>query len=80
MTKKDENKPKTTSTTQSSKKEILYELMQESQIEEHKKVGALGKAGLLDQYEDEKTKYGRFDIEPSITKDEFEKILKDFLG
>lgn len=78
MTKKEESKPKKNTT--SSKKEILYELMQESPIEEHKKVGALGKAGLLDQYEDEKTKYGRFDIEPSITKDEFEKILKDFLG
>ena len=77
MTKKAETKTKNNT---SSKKMILYDLVQESNIEEHKKIGALGKAGLLDQYEDEKTKYGRFDIEPSITKDEFEKILKDFLG
>lgn len=76
-TKKDETKTKNNTT---SKKEILYNLVQDSEIEEHKIIGALAKAGLLDQYNDEKVKFGRFDIRPTITKAEFNKILKDFLG
>ena len=43
-------------------------------------MGALGKAGLIEQYVDEKSKFGRFDIEPTLTQAEFDKILKDFLG
>ena len=62
------------------KKEILYNLVQDSEIEEHKIIGALAKAGLLDQYNNEKVKIGRFDVDPTITKAEFNKILKDFLG
>lgn len=77
MTKKAETKTKNNA---SSKKMILYDLVQESNIEEHKIVGALAKAGLLAQYEDEKSKHGRFDLEPSITKTEFDKIIKNFLG
>lgn len=75
--KKDETKTKNNIP---SKKEILYNLVQDSEIEEHKIIGALAKAGLLDQYNNEKAKIGRFDVEPSITKAEFNKILKDFLG
>ncbi|WP_458454183.1 hypothetical protein [Methanobrevibacter sp.] len=76
-TKKEETKTKNNTT---SKKEILYNLVKDSEIEEHKIIGALAKAGLLDQYNDEKIKIGRFDIEPTLTKAEFNKILKDFLG
>ena len=43
-------------------------------------MGALGKAGLIEQYENEKLKYNRFNIEPTLTQAEFDKILKDFLG
>ena len=77
MTKKSEEKTKKEN---KKKKKILYELVEESKIEEHKIMGALGKAGLIEQYEDEKIKFGRFDIEPTLTQAEFDKILKDFLG
>lgn len=77
MTKKSEEKTKKENNSQ---KKILYELVEESEIEEHKIMGALGKAGLIEQYEDEKIKFGRFDVEPTLTKAEFDKILKDFLG
>lgn len=77
MTKKVEDKTKK---EKNSPKKILYELVKESEIEEHKIMGALGKAGLIEQYETEKVKYNRFDIEPTVTQDEFDKILKDFLG
>lgn len=76
MTKKSEEKTK----KENSPKKILYELVKESEIEEHKIMGALAKAGLIEQYEDEKTKFNRFDIEPTLTQAEFDKILKDFLG
>lgn len=80
MTKNDnkretvENKPKATF------KRVLVELVAESPEREFKIIGALAKAGLLSQYEHEKECLGRFDIEPSITEEEFEKILSDFLG
>lgn len=77
MTKKSEEKTKKENNTS---KRILYELVNESEIEEHKIMGALGKAGLIEQYVDEKIKFGRFDIEPTLTQAEFDKILKDFLG
>ncbi len=77
MTKKSEEKTKKEN---NSPKKILYELVEESKIEEHKIMGALGKAGLIEQYVDEKIKFGRFDIEPTLTQAEFDKILKDFLG
>jgi len=77
MTKKSEEKTKKEN---NSSKKILYELVQESELEEHKIIGALGKAGLINQYETEKVKYNRFDIEPTLTQAEFDKILKDFLG
>lgn len=77
MTKKAEEKTKKEN---NSPKKILYELVQESEIEEHKIMGALGKAGLIEQYNDEKIKFDRFDIEPTLTQAEFDKILKDFLG
>lgn len=77
MTKKAEEKTKKEN---NSPKKILYELVKESKIEEHKIMGALGKAGLIEQYEDEKIKFRRFDIEPTLTQAEFDKILKDFLG
>ncbi len=77
MTKKSEEKTKKEN---NSPKKILYELVEESKIEEHKIMGALGKAGLIEQYENEKLKYNRFNIEPTLTQAEFDKILKDFLG
>lgn len=69
-----ENKPKTIN------KRMLVELVAESPIREFKIIGALAKAGLLPQYEKEKKMYGKFDVEPSITQKEFDKIVSDFLG
>ena len=69
-----ENKPKTIN------KRMLVELVAESPVREFKIIGALARAGLLSQYEHEKAVYGKFDIEPSITEKEFDKIISDFLG
>lgn len=63
-----------------STKRILIELVAESPVREFKIIGALARAGLLSQYEHEKAVYGKFDIEPSITEKEFDKLLSDFLG
>lgn len=63
-----------------STKRILVELVAESPVREFKIIGALARAGLLSQYEHEKAVYGKFDIEPSITEKEFDKLLSDFLG
>ena len=68
-----ENKPQTN-------KRLLVELVAESPIREFKIIGALAKAGLLPQYEKEKKMYGKFDVEPSISQKEFDKIVSDFLG
>ena len=61
-------------------KRMLIELVAESPVREFKLIGALARAGLLSQYEHEKAVYGKFDIEPSITEKEFDKLLSDFLG
>ena len=62
------------------KKRILYELVEESPLREYVICGALGKAGLLPQFEQEKIDYGFNDVEPSVTQKEFDKIVSDFLG
>ena len=76
MTKKDETVEK----VKPAAKRILIELVAESPVREFKLIGALARAGLLSQYEHEKAVYGKFDIEPSITEKEFDKIVSDFLG
>lgn len=76
MTKKDETVEK----VKPAAKRILIELVAESPVREFKIIGALARSGLLSQYEHEKAVYGKFDIEPSITEKEFDKILSDFLG
>ncbi|MCR5027000.1 MAG: hypothetical protein K6A34_06135 [Methanobrevibacter sp.] len=62
------------------KKRILYELVEESELREYIITGALAKAGLLPQFEKEKTDYGFQEVKPSLTQKEFDKILSDFLG
>lgn len=74
--KKEEPAPK----KDTGKKRILYELVDESPLREYIIVGALAKAGLLPQFEQEKKDYGFEDLKPSITQKEFDKILSDFLG
>lgn len=62
------------------KKETLFDLAKTSETKEYIIVGALCKAGLLKQYNQEKKDYGINDITPSMTLDEFNKIINDFLG
>ena len=76
MTKKKEEPVK----KETGKKRILYELVEESELREYIIVGALAKAGLLPQFEQEKIDYGFEDVKPSLTQKEFGKILSDFLG
>ena len=84
MTKKTENKTKTTKKVsvekKVSEKKILFEAVKEHSEKNYIVVGALTKAGLIGQYLHEKSVYGVEDIEPTITEDELNKIIKDFIG
>lgn len=80
MNKKNEN-IKTTTATKKPKK-ILYEAVQENKTENFIIVGALTKAGLIDQYAHEKEVYlsKTEEIKPTITDDELNKIIKNYTG
>ena len=43
-------------------------------------MGALTQAGLYNQYKQEETIYGVENIKPSITTDELNKIIKNYIG
>lgn len=82
MTKK-KSEEKTTEKTpvkETAEKLILYEAVQAHPAENYIIVGALSKAGLLTQYRQEELEYGIGDITPSITMDELDKCVKNFLG
>lgn len=64
----------------SAEKLILFEAVQEHPTENYIIVGALSKAGLLNKYHEEELAYGIEDIAPSITMDELDKHVKNFLG
>lgn len=53
----------------------LVELVMSSDIPRPSLIMDLHRAGLLEQYHEELDAYGRLDIEPSITKAEFNKII-----
>ena len=59
---------------------ILYELVQAYPERNSVILGALAKAGLLDQYRYEESVYEKEEIEPSMTVDELTKIINDFIG
>jgi len=82
MTKKKSEDKTTEKTTAkpTAEKLILYEAVQKHPTENYIIVGALSKAGLLDQYRQEEQAYGIDDITPSITMDELDKHVKNFLG
>lgn len=85
MTKKAEeetNDKKKTPAKKSAAKEklILYEAVQEHPKKNYILMGALASAGLLEQYRKEESEYGIEDITPSITMDELNKIVNEFLG
>lgn len=83
MTSKKTNskeKESTPSKKEASKKLILLEVVNEYPERMDIKIGALSRAGLLTQYRYEESVHEKEEIKPSITVDEFTKILKDYLG
>lgn len=76
----DKNTDKSTSAKKAAEKLILFEAVREHPTENYIIIGALSKAGLLDQYHEEELAYGIEDIAPSITMDELDKHVKNFLG
>ena len=77
---KEETPVKTSEPKKPGEKLILYEAVQAYPIQEFIMMGALSRAGLIDQYRYEEYVYQREVIKPSITVDELTKIIKDFLG
>ena len=75
-TKKTESKKEVAA----SKKLTLFDAVQKSKVKNYIIVGALSKAGLLEQYRKEEAEHGIEDIEPSITMTELNKIIKNFTG
>lgn len=43
-------------------------------------VGALARAGLLEQYNQEKLDYPKGIVKPTITDEQLNKIIKDYIG
>lgn len=83
MTSKKTNSKEKESTPpkkEASKKLILLEVVNEYPERMDIKIGALSRAGLLTQYRYEESVHEKEEIKPSITVDEFTKILKDYLG
>ncbi|KZX11371.1 hypothetical protein MBORA_16160 [Methanobrevibacter oralis] len=81
MTKKNENK-KTTTANKNNKMMSLYEAVQENKTENFIIIGALTKAGLINQYIHEKEVYlsKTEEIKPTITDTELNKIIKNYTG
>ena len=67
--KKEDNK------TNRNGKKVLSELVEESDAKYTKIILELSRSGLLKQYEDELALKGKVEIEPTITENEFNKIL-----
>lgn len=82
MTTKKSDKKSETSTPakKTAEKLILYEAVQKHPEKNYIIIGALSSAGLLPQYRQEESEYGIEDITPSITMDELDKHVKNFLG
>lgn len=70
-------KKKKTTSKQTSEKFTLVELVSNSDLHYPLIIMNLSRAGLLQQYEEEKEAFGRLDIEPSMTQAEFDKIMED---
>ena len=67
---------KTQKKQSSGKKFTLVELVSNSDLHYPLIVMNLSRAGLLEQFEKEKEASGIFDIEPSMTEAEFNKIME----
>lgn len=80
MTNKKKTDKKESAPKKEAEKLILCEAVAQHPEQEYIIVGALSSADLLQQYRKELAVYGIEDIEPSITMDELDKIIKKFLG
>lgn len=84
MTAKKSDKKSETNTpakkAEGKEKLILYEAVQKHPAKNYVIIGALSSVGLLAQYRQEESEYGIEDITPSITMDELDKHVKNFLG
>lgn len=60
----------------SDEKFTLVELVESSDVHYPRIIMNLSKEGLLQQFEEEVSVYGKEDIEPSLTKAEFKKIAE----
>ena len=81
MTSKKTTDEKETKKVSTAEKYTLYEAVQMHEEQKPVIIGALSKAGLLTRYRHEKHAIttGTEDINPSITMDELDKIIKKFL-
>ena len=81
MTKKEvESKKKESTKKKAPEKLLLVDAVNASEYPSYIILGALSLAELLDQYLYEKKMYLKEEFKPSITMDELNKIIKDFLG
>ena len=62
---------------ETAEKFTLVELVENSDLHYPLIIMNLSRAGLLQQYEEEKEALGKVDIEPSMTQAEFDKIMED---
>lgn len=62
---------------ETSEKFTLVELVENSDIHYPLIIMNLSRAGLLQKYEEEVEAQGKFDIEPSMTQTEFNKLMED---
>ena len=60
-----------------AQKLTLVELVQSSKLHYPLIIMNLSRAGLLKQYEEELNTQGRLDIQPTLTRNEFNKIMED---
>lgn len=60
-----------------AQKLTLVELVQSSKLHYPLIIMNLSRAGLLKQYEEELNAQGRLDIQPTLTQNEFNKIMED---
>lgn len=63
--------------TSNNEKFTLVELVQSSKLHYPLIIMNLSRAGLYEQYEEELKSQGRLDIKPTLTQDEFNKIMED---
>lgn len=64
-------------TKTSNEKFTLVELVQSSDLHYPLIIMNLSRAGLYEQYEEELKAQGRLDIKPTLTQNEFNKIMED---